>query len=165
MDLTSFYMINKQKLIYDLKDIPPEILKFRKSHRRLTSTERMVSVFLQDCVRYGIIKGCTTQEIIKIGKMGNFIIVDFYIKNPAVVIEVDGPEHNVLRDAKRDKALEKLFGIKVLRVTNADVEERNKQTREFLLKGLLTEKGFTSRQISSAIKKYWVSKDSEKNSL
>lgn len=165
MDMHSFYETNKQKLIYDLKDIPVEIIKFRKAHRKLTSIERMVSVFLQDCVRYRFIKGCSTQEIIKIGKLGNFIIVDFYIRDPAVVIEVDGPEHNSQRDAKRDKALLKLFGIKVLRVTNKNVEENNKQMREFLLKGILSAKGLSSRQCSSAIKKYWAAKNSEKNSL
>jgi very-short-patch-repair endonuclease len=125
----------------------------------------MVSAFLQDCVRYEIIQGCSTQEIIKIGKTGNFIIVDFYIKEPSLVIEVDGPEHNVMRDEKRDKALFKLFGIKVIRVTNKDVEENNKKTREFLLREILSAKDFSSRQIASAIKKYWITKDSERNSL
>lgn len=163
--MKSFYNTNKQKLIYDLKDIPPEISRFRKAHRRLTTIEKMVSVFLQDCIRYQFIQGCTTQQIIKIGKTGNFIIVDFYIKDPALVIEVDGPEHNVLRDAKRDKALLKLFGIKVLRVTNYDVETNNSKTRELLLQGILSAKGYTPRQITSIIKKYWITKNSEKNSL
>lgn len=165
MDLQSFYNTNKQKLIYDLKDIPTNILNFRKANRKLTATERMVSSFLQDCVRYKLIKGCSTQEIVKIGKTGNFIIVDFYIKDPAVVIEVDGPEHNVPRDAKRDKALLKLFGIKVLRVTNKDVEENNKATREVLLAGILAEKGLSPLQCSATIKKYWSTKDAEKNTL
>lgn len=163
--MKSFYETNKRKLIYDLKDIPEGIIKFRKANRKLTSTERMVSVFLQDCVRYQLIQGCSTQEIIKIGKIGNFIIVDFYIKEPSIVIEVDGPEHSPQRDAKRDKALNKLFGIKVLRVKNKDVEENNKKAREFLLRGILSEKGLSPRQCSSAIKKYWITKDSEKNTL
>jgi|ERR1035437_914985 very-short-patch-repair endonuclease len=165
MNLQAFYNTNKQKLIYDLKDIPASILNFRKANRKLTATERMVSSFLQDCARYNIIKGCGTQQIIKIGKIGNYIIVDFYIKEPNIIIEVDGPEHGSLRDAKRDKALLKLFGIKVLRVTNKNVEEDNKGAREFLLSGILAEKGLTPTQVTSEIKKYWSSKDSEKNTL
>lgn len=165
MDLQSFYSANKQKLIYDLKDIPTNILNFRKANRKLTATERMVSVFLQDCVRYQLIQGCVTQQIIKIGKTGNFIIVDFYIKDPNIIIEVDGPEHGSMRDAKRDKAILKLFGIKVLRVTNKNVEEDNKGARELLLSGILAKKGLAPKQITSEINKYWVSKEGEKNTL
>ena len=54
-------------------------------------------------------------------------IVDFYIANNRVVIELDGIQHqkedNRKADAKRDADLQKL-GITVLRFANADVNKR-----------------------------------------
>jgi very-short-patch-repair endonuclease len=55
--------------------------------------------------------------------IGNYI-VDFYIANPSIVIEIDGSQHgkpeNILKDEERDKTLSEK-GIRVLRYTNSDV--------------------------------------------
>ena len=53
-------------------------------------------------------------------------IVDFYIANPKIVIELDGSQHfeekGLLSDQKRDEYLESL-GIKVLRYSNLDINQ------------------------------------------
>lgn len=54
-------------------------------------------------------------------------IVDFYCPQLKLVIEVDGTQHYLEKgrayDEKRDRDLERM-GIKVLRYSNADVNER-----------------------------------------
>ena len=58
--------------------------------------------------------------------IGNYI-VDFYIATSRIVIEIDGSQHysdeGIVKDAKRDKYLNNL-GIKVLRYTNLDINQR-----------------------------------------
>ena len=58
--------------------------------------------------------------------IGNYI-VDFYIATAKLVIELDGSQHyeekGVENDAKRDEFLNSL-GVKVLRYSNLDVNQR-----------------------------------------
>lgn len=53
--------------------------------------------------------------------IGNYI-VDFYVKTLGLVIEIDGPIHDLKKeyDAQRQKELES-YGLKVFRITNHDV--------------------------------------------
>ena len=59
-------------------------------------------------------------------QFGNYI-VDFYCSAAMLVVELDGSQHYepeaVLADAKRTQYLEEL-GLKVLRFSNADVNQR-----------------------------------------
>ena len=68
--------------------------------------------------------------------IGNYI-VDFYIANPRIVIELDGSQHgdpeNKKADMERDAYLETL-GIKVLRYTNTDIKKRFHAVAEDILK-------------------------------
>ena len=58
--------------------------------------------------------------------IGNFI-VDFYIAEKRIVIEIDGSQHNeeenLKADKKRDEELYKL-GITVIRYSNTDINKR-----------------------------------------
>ena len=68
--------------------------------------------------------------------IGNFII-DFYISEKRIAIEIDGSQHyeeeNAVADKKRDAELYKL-GITVLRYTNSDVNKRFNAVCEDILK-------------------------------
>lgn len=56
--------------------------------------------------------------------LGNYI-VDFYCPAKSLVVEIDGGQHyedeNIERDKKRDKYLERVLKLKVIRFTNIDV--------------------------------------------
>ena len=69
-------------------------------------------------------------------------IVDFYIAEKKIVIEVDGIQHNAednkIRDEKRDADLS-LWGIKVLRYTNESVNH----SFTLVTKDILTNLGLT----------------------
>lgn len=64
-------------------------------------------------------------------------IVDFYIADAKIVIELDGSQHyereGRVHDAKRDEYLRNL-GIKVVRYSNADVNIRFDNVCEDILK-------------------------------
>ena len=66
-------------------------------------------------------------------------IVDFYIASSKIVIELDGSQHyedNAKEnDAKRDEFLKSL-GIKVLRYSNLDINQRFESVCEDILKKL-----------------------------
>ena len=66
-------------------------------------------------------------------------IVDFYIAEKKIVIEVDGRQHscpqNVEADVKRDEALA-IWGIKVLRYSNESVRKYFNDVAEDILKNL-----------------------------
>ena len=66
-------------------------------------------------------------------------IVDFFIANKRIVIEIDGSQHNMpenkIADEKRDNELRKL-GITVLRYTNLDVNNRFDTVCKDILKHL-----------------------------
>ena len=66
-------------------------------------------------------------------------IVDFYIAEKKIVIEVDGRQHscskNVEKDIRRDEALG-VWGIKVLRYSNESVRKYFNNVAEDILKNL-----------------------------
>ncbi len=72
--------------------------------------------------------------------IGNYI-VDFYIATAKLVIELDGSQHyeekGIENDAKRDAFLNGL-GIKVLRYSNLDVNQRFERVCEDILNNLDT---------------------------
>jgi very-short-patch-repair endonuclease len=48
-------------------------------------------------------------------------IADFYLPAQNIIIEIDGPCHDPLKDERRDKWFERARGIKTLRLTNEQV--------------------------------------------
>ena len=72
--------------------------------------------------------------------IGNYI-VDFYIASSKIVIELDGSQHyeddGIDNDTKRDAFLNSL-GIKVLRYSNSDVNQRFKSVCEDILHNINT---------------------------
>ena len=68
-------------------------------------------------------------------------IVDFYIASHKLVIELDGSQHyedqGIENDSKRDKYLNSL-GIKVLRYSNADINQRFERVCEDILNEINT---------------------------
>ena len=66
-------------------------------------------------------------------------IVDFYIAEKGIVIEIDGAQHRMAEhkeaDEKRDKELF-LMGIKVLRYENRDVNDNFNTVCEDILKNV-----------------------------
>ena len=72
--------------------------------------------------------------------IGNYI-VDFYIATSKIVIELDGSQHfedrGVETDAKRDAFLNAL-GIRVLRYSNLDVNQRFESVCQDILNNIKT---------------------------
>ncbi len=72
--------------------------------------------------------------------IGNYI-VDFYIATAKLVIELDGSQHyedsGIAYDEKRDEYLNSL-GIKVLRYSNLDINQRFESVCEDILNNLDT---------------------------
>ncbi len=72
--------------------------------------------------------------------IGNYI-VDFYIASSKLVIELDGSQHyenkSIESDIKRDAFLNDL-GIKVLRYSNADVNQRFESVCQDILNNINT---------------------------
>ena len=72
--------------------------------------------------------------------IGNYI-VDFYIATSKIVIELDGSQHyednGIENDEKRDAFLNKL-GIRVLRYSNLDINQRFKNVCEDILNEINT---------------------------
>ena len=72
--------------------------------------------------------------------IGNYI-VDFYVASSKLVIELDGSQHyeekGVENDAKRDEYLNSL-GIKVLRYSNLDVNQKFESVCQDILHNLDT---------------------------
>ena len=68
-------------------------------------------------------------------------IVDFYIATSKIVIELDGSQHfensDIENDAKRDAFLNNL-GIKVLRYSNLDINQRFENVCEDILNEINT---------------------------
>ena len=125
------FEINRKNYIFELKNIPKDILRFQKYNKKLTAIERMVSVFLIDCINLKFISGVKTQQIIKLDD--RFIIVDFFIEKPGLIIEVDGPEHDEKWDAHRDKRIKETFDYTVVRIKNKDMVDQNREMRNKLL--------------------------------
>ena len=72
--------------------------------------------------------------------IGNYI-VDFYIATSKIVIELDGSHHyedsGIENDAKRDEFLNSL-GIKVLRYSNLDINQKFESVCQEILNNLDT---------------------------
>ncbi len=72
--------------------------------------------------------------------IGNYI-VDFYIATSKIVIEIDGSQHyedeGIEADTKRDEYLNSL-GIKVLRYSNLDINQRFNSVCEDILNKINT---------------------------
>ena len=72
--------------------------------------------------------------------IGNYII-DFYIASAKIVVELDGSQHyedkGIANDTKRDAFLNDL-GIKVLRYSNLDVNQRFESVCEDILNNINT---------------------------
>ena len=72
--------------------------------------------------------------------LGNYI-VDFYIASSKIVIELDGSQHyedrGIENDTKRDAFLNNL-GIKVLRYSNLDINQRFESVCQDILSNLDT---------------------------
>jgi len=128
----TLYEKNRRECIFDLKNVPTEILRFQKFNKKLTIIERRVSAFLIDCMGRNFISKVRTQQIIKLGD-DNYIMVDFLIEKPDLIIEVDGPEHNTKEDAYRDKLIKKYFNYDVIRIKNKDTIVKNSEMRNDLL--------------------------------
>lgn len=150
-------LINREKFIYGLKfkDLPVDIKKYLKSNRKLTKAEKYMSAFLQACVRYGYIEKYKSQQIVRMGAAGNYIMPDFWVMEPDVIVEVDGPEHDPVRDGWRDKKVKELFEIETFRVTNDALMKDNRAIRESLLRKFAELDGLDEEQIKLRTKEFW----------
>jgi very-short-patch-repair endonuclease len=146
---------NRRRHIYELGKIPVEIKGFQKANKNLTKTERFMSGFLQSCIRYGYIASYRSQQVIRLGTTDQYIISDFFLHWPEVIIEVDGPEHLKGKDAARDGEVYRLFDYKTIRVKNRDLVKNNKAIRTRLIKELAAAEGLSARKIRQRVKEYW----------
>ena len=151
-------LANRKKFIEELTNVPPEIKGFHKANKKLTTTERFISAFLLACIRYGYVKSYRTQQIIQMGSDGNYIMADFFLHWPEVIIEVDGPEHSKSRDYERDAKVKDLFAYTTIRVTNAEVtsnKESNLKVRERLIRELAEAEGLNKNQVRLRVKDFF----------
>lgn len=146
--------LNRRLFIHEIK-APPEIKHFMSLNKKLTRTERQMSAFMQSCVRYGYVKHYRTQQIIQLGTSGKYIIADFFLLWPEVIIEVDGPEHISFKDKLRDAQVAYLFGYQTLRVSNKDVQRNNADVRTHLIKELAKAEGLSPKKVRARVKEYW----------
>lgn len=157
--------MNRRKFIYELTDIPVDIRSFQKANKKLTKTERFMSAFLQSCVRYGYVKSYTTQQIIQLGATEKFIMADFFLEWPEVIVEVDGPEHLSAKDMERDETVRKLFAYRTIRVTNKEVRTNNKKARGRLIADLARAEGLNERRVRLRVKEYFQKQAAEGYSI
>lgn len=118
-----------------------------------------MSGFLQSCIRYGYVTSYRSQQVIRLGTLDQYIIADFFLHWPEVIIEVDGPEHLKSKDAWRDQQVYTLFDYKTLRVTNRELVRNNKGVRTRLIKELAKAEGLSSKKIRERVKEYWQRQD------
>lgn len=147
-------LANRKKFIEDLKNIPSDIKNFHKANKKLTTCERFMSGFLQTCIRYGYVKSYRTQQIIQMGVSGNYIMPDFLLSWPEVIIEVDGPEHDSKIDSLRDAHVRDLFAYETLRVSNNDIVNNNLATRKKLIKGMAEAEGLSPKKVKERMADY-----------
>lgn len=152
---------NRRRYIYELKKIPSEIRFFQKANKSLTKSERFMSAFLMSCVRYGYVKSYRSQQVIQLGTSDQYIIADFFIHWPEVIIEVDGPEHLANKDKGRDDQVKRLFAYTTIRVKNQEVTRNNKATRTRLIKELAKAEGLSAKKIRERVKEYWIKQETE----
>lgn len=152
---------NRRRYITELTAVPPEIKRFQKANKKLTKTERFMSAFLQSCIRYGYISSYRSQQVVQLGTSEQFIIADFFLQWPEVIIEVDGPEHFKGKDRVRDEEVKKLFAYDTIRITNREVVRNNRSARTRLIRELAKAEGLSARKIRQRIKEYWQRQESE----
>lgn len=152
---------NRRRYIHELQSIPSTIRAFQKQTKKLTKTERFMSAFLQSCVRYGYIKAYRAQQVIQLGLSEQFIIADFFLHWPEVIIEVDGPEHIKGKDRVRDEEVRKLFAYETIRITNREVTRNNHNARTRLIKELAKAEGLSAKKTRERVKDYWLRQESE----
>jgi very-short-patch-repair endonuclease len=150
---------NRRRHIFEVGKIPTEIKGFQKANKNLTKTERFMSGFLQSLIRYGYISSYRSQQVIRLGTSDQYIIADFFLHYPEVIIEVDGPEHLISKDAWRDKEVYRLFDYKTIRVKNRDLVRNNKAIRTRLIKELASAEGLSAKKIRERVKEYWRRQD------
>lgn len=144
---------NRRRHIHELAKIPIEIKRFKA--KALTKTERWMSAFLQSCIRYGYVASYRSQQVIRLGTSDQYIISDFFLHYPEVIIEVDGPEHLKSKDAWRDKEVYRLFDYKTIRIKNRDLVKNNRAIRTRLIKELAKAEGLSARKIRERVKEFW----------
>lgn len=152
---------NRRRYIHELRSVPSSIKAFQKQTKKLTKTERFMSAFLQSCVRYGYIKSYRSQQVIQLGLSEQFIIADFFLHWPEVIIEVDGPEHLKGKDRVRDEEVKTLFAYETIRITNREVTRNNRGSRTRLIKELAKAEGLSAKKIRERVKEYWLRQESE----
>lgn len=145
---------NRRRYITELASIPSGIKSFQKAIKKLTKTERFMSAFLQSCIRYGYVKSYRSQQVIQLGTSQQFIIADFFLYWPEVIIEVDGPEHLKSKDRSRDEEVKKLFAYQTIRITNKEVVRNNRGARTRLIKELAKVEGLSAKKIRERVKEY-----------
>ena len=150
-------LVRRKKFIFGLKykDLPIDIRKYLKQNRKLTKAERYMSAFLQSMVRYRYIEKYKSQQIIRLGPNGKYIMPDFMLANPDVIIEVDGPEHWKEKDEYRDKEVYGLFDMETIRVTNANMIKDNTATRTLLIEEICQCQFMTEEKTAERVKDYW----------
>jgi very-short-patch-repair endonuclease len=152
---------NRRRYIYELDSIPSDIRRFHKQIKKLTRTERFMSAFLQSCIRYGYVKSYRSQQVIKLGTADQYIIADFFLHWPEVIIEVDGPEHQKAKDRVRDSEVKRLFGYTTIRIKNREVTRNNSAARTRLIKELAKAEGLSAKKVRERVKEYWLRQEEE----
>lgn len=149
---------NRRRYILEVQ-IPPEIQRFQRQVKKLTKTEKFMSAFLQSCIRYGYITSYRSQQVIQLPEQ--FIIADFFLHWPEVIIEVDGPEHLKGKDRVRDEEVKKRFAYETIRISNREVTQNNRAARTRLLKDLSKAEGLSAKKTRERVKEYWFKQESE----
>ncbi|MEA5463320.1 endonuclease domain-containing protein [Leptothoe sp. PORK10 BA2] len=112
------------------RHIPPILLQ---RARELRQQQTPAEVILWECLRARQFYGYKFRRQHNIGRF----IADFYCIEAQLVIEVDGPIHDSQRekDAARDTWMESV-GLRVLRVTNLQVQEDLEEVLVMILERL-----------------------------
>ena len=110
------------------------IYKYNKYHTHLSQRLRKEMTKEEKHLWYDFLK--TLPVTVNRQKMIGEFIVDFFIAEKRIVIEIDGSQHfeeeHQVSDKERDEELYKL-GITVLRYTNADINKRFNSVCEDIL--------------------------------
>ena len=114
-----------------------------------------MSAFLQSMVRYGYIEKYKSQQIVRLGPNGKYIMPDFFLTGPDVIIEVDGPEHWKEKDEYRDMEIRGLFEMETIRVTNVNMLKNNEETRSELIREICQCMFMSYEDTEARIKEYW----------
>jgi len=112
--------INKSKNA--LRKCQKELAIFKKEHNGLTEYEYKLAnnneFKLFNFKSQKIVNN--NKQNVYIKKPNSWYKVDFLNEGKKLIIEIDGPEHNIINDSVRDDNLNKL-GYSILRFTNKDV--------------------------------------------